>query len=267
MNKAPLISVVMPVYNGEATVLASITSILAQTYKNLELIVVDDQSTDGTLRLINSVRDPRVRVISHPKRNGVGAIRRFGTGHARGEYVAVLDSDDIAFPERLEAQLDYMRRNSLKLCGTWAYLVGPDGQRREFRHPVKPEDIRKNIICTNCFVHSTVMFTKEAYDLVGGYNPSPALSYVEDYDLWLRMVARYPAGNLPRILAEYSAPKDNLRYLWREQTRTAYVRLRAILRYGYPLRSLFFVFTPLFLAFIPKKVKLLARKFLFKGSF
>lgn len=263
---SPLISVVMPVYNGERTVLSSINSILSQTYSNIELIVIDDISTDKTIDILKSIKDPRVRVLSHPVRSGVGAIRRFGTSYAKGEYVAIQDADDISFPDRLESQLAYMQEKSLALCGAWAYMVNPNGERREFRHPFEPEDVRKRIICTNCFVHSTVMFSRAVYEAVGGYNPSPRLSYVEDYDLWLRIVAKYPAGNLPKFLAEYSAPKDNLKYIWREQTRTAYVRARAVFKYGYPFYDLIFALTPLFFAFIPKRVKLLVRKSLFKSN-
>lgn len=266
MSETPLISVVMPVYNGAATVLAAANSVLGQTYRNIELLVVDDQSTDDTVKLLGSVQDPRLRIISNPKRGGIGAIRRYGTARAKGEYVAVQDADDISYPERLGAQLEHMRRNSLKLCGTWAYLVLPDGTREEFRHPTEPEVIRKNIIRTNCFVNSTMMFAKDAYEAAGGYDPSPGLSYVEDYDLWLRMAARFPAGNLPRIMVEYTAPRDDFRYLWREQTRTAKARLRAIARYGYSVRHLPFVFTPLLAAFLPKTLKLKVRKALFKGN-
>ena len=254
----------MPVYNGEATVLASLNSILNQTYKNIEIIVVDDKSTDSTLSILKSVNDSRVRIISHPNRSTVGAIRSFGVKFAKGDYIAVQDADDISFPKRLEMQLEYMRKKSLKLCGTWAYLVKSDGSRYEFCHPVEYEDIKRNIIRTNCFIHTTVMFAKDAYEAVGGYNSSVQLNYVEDYDLLLRIVAKYPAGNIPKILAEYTAPKDSFKYIWREQSHTAYARFRAIFNYGYSWSNLFFVCSPLFVAFIPKKIKLWFRKLLFK---
>jgi glycosyltransferase involved in cell wall biosynthesis len=257
VNDSTLISVVMPVFNGEKTILAAVHSILGQTHRNLELIVVNDGSTDRTIDLLAMVHDERLHVIDTPKRSGVGAARQWGLEHAKGEFIAVQDADDISYSERLKVQLAYMLENRLSLCGTWAYLVAPSGGKSEIIQPVASESVRKGIAASNPFVHSSVMFVKKDAESVGGYN---ALGFAEDYDLWLRMLLQYRAGNVPKFLVEYAAPSDKISYLLREQTATANVRWRAVRKYGYPWWNTVFVLTPLLAFFVPKRLKTFLKK-------
>ena len=103
----PLVSVVMPVYNREMYVGAAIESILGQTFTDFELIIVDDGSTDQSVAIIQGYRDPRIRLIRFSQNKGVSAARNVGNHEARGEFIAVMDSDDIALPKRLEKQLAF----------------------------------------------------------------------------------------------------------------------------------------------------------------
>jgi glycosyltransferase involved in cell wall biosynthesis len=257
LTENPLISVVMPVYNGAKTVLAAVESILRQTYSPIELIVVDDGSTDRTAEILASVKDARMRVIAAPGRKGVGAARQWGLEHARGEYIAVQDADDIAYPGRLATQVAYMRENHLALCGTWAYLVTPDGKKREMVQAVESDVIKRTILRSNMFVHSTVLFEKKAAESVGGYVGSIG---EEDYDLWVRLIARYRAGNVPEFLLDYTAPNTTFRYLLREQKATVRVRWCAIFKHGYPWWNILFVFTPFLGIWIPKRIKMSVKK-------
>jgi glycosyltransferase involved in cell wall biosynthesis len=260
LARPPLISVVMPAYNSERTILPAVDSILGQTCKDLELVIVDDASSDSTAAILASVTDPRVRVISSQKNLGPGAARRLGVSRARGEYIAVQDADDISYPERLAVQLGFMREHKLALCGTWSYIVHQDGTKSEFRQTASPETIKKCIVASNMFIHTTVMFEKAAYEAVGGYDPRRF--FAEDYDLYLRMIKRYRAGNVPRILAEYAAPDDDPDYLWRETKATVSVRWNAILKYRYPLYNIIFTLTPLIAMLVPKKIKLMTKQYL-----
>jgi glycosyltransferase involved in cell wall biosynthesis len=261
--KKPLISVVMPAYRSEKTVLRAVNSILAQSHKDLELIVVHDAFPgDGTAALLAAVADPRLKVIDSPQCLGPGGARRLGVSHARGRYIAVQDADDFSYPERLAVQLEFMREHRLALCGTWGYMVHRDGTRSEFRQAVSHAVIKRSIMASNMFIHTTVMFEKAAYDAVGGYDPRRFKGRLcaEDYDLLLRLVQRYRAGNVPRILAEYTAPKDDPSYIWGDAKATACVRCNAVLKYGYPFYTLIFGLTPFATMLVPRRMKLLLKR-------
>src|SRR5882757_806020 len=117
----PKISVIMPVLNGGEYVAQAISSILAQSFQNFELIVVDDGSKDASAAIVSSFSDPRIRLIRNPQRLGIPVSLNRGIATARGEYIARMDSDDISMPERLVIQHEFLELNPVvQLCGTWA---------------------------------------------------------------------------------------------------------------------------------------------------
>ena len=124
----PLVSVLMPVYNAEKYLAASIGSILAQTYGDFELLICDDASTDGSLEIVRSFDDTRMTLLTNRENLGNAATRNRLIEHASGEYVAVLDADDTAEPDRLARQVDFLERNpEIGLCGSWVNVIGHDG--------------------------------------------------------------------------------------------------------------------------------------------
>lgn len=124
-EKTPFISVVMPAYNVEKYVEEAVCSILDQTYCDFEFIIVDDGSTDRTREILRSFSDPRISLLFNDKNEGNYPARNRGCRLARGKYIAVMDADDVALPERLERQVEYMEKHSDVLaCGTAYRLIG-----------------------------------------------------------------------------------------------------------------------------------------------
>src|SRR5690554_1467307 len=125
----PKITVFMAAYNAEAFIAEAISSILNQSFEDFELLVVNDGSIDKTVDVVHSFADPRIRLIHNEKNNGLVYTRNSALDEARGEYIAVLDSDDIAVPERLQLQYDYMiQYPKIALCGGHAALIDAQGQ-------------------------------------------------------------------------------------------------------------------------------------------
>lgn len=197
----PAVSVVMPVRNGLPFVSTAVESILGQTIRELELIVVDDGSTDGTSEYLDTVAaDSRVRVLRQ-EQAGVSAALVRGCAEARGDLIARMDADDIALPDRLERQLALLRaRPAVALVGG-AYVVIDRAERRgaTVRFPTGDEALRRRLKDVNPFAHPTVVFRRQAYEEVGGYR----LDEFEDYDLWLRISERHELATIAEPVLLY----------------------------------------------------------------
>lgn len=199
---APRMSVVLPVYNGASFLASAVQSILAQTFADLELLVIDDGSTDASGTIAASFGDPRVRVLRNDRNEGIVASLNRGLAEARGAYVCRMDADDVSLPERLERQAAALDAEpALALLGTGTVLI--DSAGREIGREVFPssaEAIRREIFRRNPFAHSTVALRRSAVAACGPY--SNVFPHNEDYDLWLRITARFDAGNLPEPLVK-----------------------------------------------------------------
>ena len=182
----PLVSVVMPVYNRERYVGAAIESILAQSFTNLELVIVDDGSTDGSVAVIRGYHDPRIRFFQLPQNQGVSKARNVGNLEARGEFIAVMDSDDIALPERIEQQLAFMQgHQDVGICGGSVRWVDDNLQRiMETGFAVTGhERCLAKLVFLIPFCHPTLMVRRSVYSLVP-YETRWEL--VDDYDFLTR---------------------------------------------------------------------------------
>jgi glycosyltransferase involved in cell wall biosynthesis len=195
----------MTAFNAAGTIERAVHSVLAQTYGDLELIVIDDGSTDATRARVAAVGDPRLRLL-HQENGGIVAAANRGIAEARGRYVARLDADDEALPERFERQVAFLDRHpSIAVVGTAARIVYPDGRERIRRRPGDTPGIRRNIVRICPFVHSSVMIRRQALERVGRYDPAcdptRGAARNEDYDLWGRMLAAgFEMANLPEPL-------------------------------------------------------------------
>lgn len=254
-----LVSVVIPVYNGEKTILRAIDSILKQSYPNFEIIIVNDGSTDNTKSILNTIKDPRVKVINLDKNIGRSAARNLSINKARGEYIAMLDADDYSYPDRLEKQIAYMSQHKVSLCGTWAYLVDTSGNMTEWQQPTTTEEIRKTILRSNTFIHSSIMAKKSIIQEFGGYDEN--LHCSEDYDLYLKISSKYSVGNIPMILCEYISP-SGIKYSIIEQYYKTKVKWKAIFNYGYSKKNFIYLFTPLIAQILPRRLKVWLKRFL-----
>ncbi len=196
----PMVSVLLPVRDGLPYLPAAVDSILNQSYRNFELIVVDDGSLDKSREWIASraLQDPRIRLVANPGCGLVDALN-YGTGLACGAYVARMDADDIAMPERFARQVAFLEANQhIAVLGTQVHHIDekgdPCGKTSAF--PTDAAAISAALLAKGCVIrHPTIMARRDALVAIGGYRS--ALVYAEDFDLWLRMAERYQLANLP----------------------------------------------------------------------
>ena len=201
---APRVSVVMAVRDGERWLVEAIESVLAQSESALELIVIDDGSTDRTPLLVDALaeRDGRIRVFRQPAL-GLAEALNLGLAAARAPFMARLDADDLAQPTRLERQAAVLdARPKIGLLGSWALEIDCAGRPLGVREP--PTDhatLQRLLEKGNPFVHSSVMARTELLRRLGGYRG--AFEAAEDYDLWLRVSEAAELANLPEPLVSY----------------------------------------------------------------
>ena len=211
----PKVSVVMPVYNRERYVREAIDSILSQTYSDFELIVIDDASTDRSASVIESRKDSRTRVFHNPKNLGLIKTRNLGLSLARGQYVATLDSDDVALPQRLALQAAFLDANPhIAVLGCLGERTDEYGAHLSFTRPVAdPAAIKWQLILKNCIINTSVMYRRDIILGLGGYRDSCSVNSVqsaEDYDLWCRVSREHPITNLPQVLVKYKWHQDSI---------------------------------------------------------
>ena len=201
---SPLVSVVMPVHDALPYLDEAIESVAGQTYGHLEIVTVDDGSTDGSSETLARLQaaDSRARVIEQPHAGFVVALKH-ACDVARGTYLARLDADDVAFPDRIERQVDYLEGHpDIALVGGGAVFVDTNG--KEFAtvgYPTRREELVAALETSCPFVHSAVMMRANAYRSVGGYRT--VFPRAEDYDLWLRLAERFSVANLDVPVVRY----------------------------------------------------------------
>lgn len=205
----PAVSVVLPCHNGAATLDEAVASIRNQTFEDWELVLVDDGSDDGTPVLCREAAadDPRIRVLS-PGRVGIVEALRLGCTEARGAFLARMDADDVARPERLARQRELMNSDpAMALCGTQVRMVGDNigvGRRRYaawINALVTPEDMAREMFVECPVPHPTFFMRRDVYDAIGGYE---GWHWPEDYDLVLRFhQAGYRIGKAPEVLLDW----------------------------------------------------------------
>jgi len=184
----PIVSVLMPVYNGGKYIGAAINSILKQTYTAFEFVIVNDGSTDNTLEVISTFKDPRIFIINHNENKGIAAALNTGLVNARGRYIVRFDADDICSPERIKIQFNFLDSHcDYVLTGSDAEYISESGEHlfnfKCIGH--SNEQILKKVHLHCPFIHSSVMFRKDAVLMAGGY--SLYAHNFEDYFLWIRL--------------------------------------------------------------------------------
>jgi glycosyltransferase involved in cell wall biosynthesis len=198
----PVVSVVLPVHDGERFLAEAVESILAQTLQDLELIVVDDGSTDGTQRVLAGFADERLRIVAEQHRGLVHALG-VGIAEARAPYVARMDADDVSEPRRLERQVELLeRRPDVGMAATWVVVIDESG--RELSRRVLPsahEDLVRRLLLRNPFQHGSVLLRRDALEEAGGYRGDYGAN--EDYDLWRRLARSWELACVPEVLYRY----------------------------------------------------------------
>lgn len=201
MNALPKVTVFIPVYNREKYVAAAIESVLTQSFTNFELLLIDDGSTDRSVEIIRSyTTDPRVRLVCNGDNLGIPKTRNKGIDLARGEYTAMLDSDDCTYPTRLEKQVAFLdRHRDFAVVGAWATRMDEEGRslRRVKILPVSPGELQSRLLFRSCHYHSAIMARTS---LLREYRYREQYVVSEDFDLFVRLARNYKLGNLPNIL-------------------------------------------------------------------
>jgi glycosyltransferase involved in cell wall biosynthesis len=252
----PAVSVLMSVFNGAPFVIEAVASVLAQTERDLELIVVDDGSTDATPDLLAAVVDPRLRV-HRQARAGLTRALNLALGLAGGGLVARLDADDVALPERLARQRVFLAAHpEIGLLGTAAREVEPDGTPvRVVQPPAADAAIRRALIRANPFVHSSVMLRRELLVRAGGYDET--LAVAQDYELWMRLAGLTRLANLTEVLVLRRLGTHRVS-VEREEDRLrteARVRWRAVRRGAYPPWCALFALRPALALALPRRLR------------
>jgi glycosyltransferase involved in cell wall biosynthesis len=213
VNGTPLITIVLPVLNGERHLGTAIASVCAQTFRSWELLVIDDGSTDRSAAIAERFahEDPRVRLISLGRNTGMAAATNRGIRESRGRYIARMDDDDICHSDRLALQFAFLEKNAgCVAVGSQVRLIGPEGDLLgDKSFPLADQEIRQLMFRFTPLQHSSVLFRgdslrEELYD--------ESIRYAEDLELYFRLGRRGSFANLPEFLLQYRQSPDSVTF-------------------------------------------------------
>ena len=204
----PKVSVIIPTYNRSSLIADAIQSVLAQTFGDFEIIVIDDGSTDNTKELVDNFKDPRIRYL-YQKNQGVSVARNTGIQASRGEYVAFLDSDDTLLKEALEKRVEVLDRHpEAAFSYGQIYFVDEKGRIIQLEPRSKSsyvregiEELREILTFGHQFNNSAAMVRRSCLQEVGGFNP--AFTCCQDVDLWVRLARKYSVAHIAEPLAVF----------------------------------------------------------------
>ena len=206
----PKVSVIIPVYNREKYVGEAISSILAQSFTYFELLLIDDGSTDGSQEIMKSYTDPRVRLVCNEYNLGIPKTRNKGLQLARGDYIAILDSDDTAFPDRLAKQVAFLdRHQDYALLGSWAAQMDEEGRSLEKgkRRFVSSGEVKSHLLF-RCWLHHSSVMARTAILQAYGYREQYVLC--SDFDLFVRLARKHKLGHLPEPLVRHRSHEGSI---------------------------------------------------------
>lgn len=201
-ENSPLVSIVIPVHNGEKYIKESIDSCLEQTYKNIEVIVVDDKSEDNTLNILKNYGN-RITVIPVEKQNGLGNVINIGIRKSKGKYIARMDADDIMYPTRIEKQVEYLESHpNCVAVGGQIDIIDENGNITGHRvYAVEDKDIKKNLFLFQPFAHPAVTLRRSTLEEIGLYPEN--MWKVEDVKLFLILSTKGEFHNLKDTVLKY----------------------------------------------------------------
>lgn len=230
-NQRHVVSVVMAVYNEQDYLKDTIESILAQTFKDFEFIIVDDSSTDKTNRILDYYRqkDNRIKILTNNINKGCGWSLNKGIQSSKGKYIAIIDAADSAYPFRLEKQVNFLAQNrSIYLLGTYAYWINSDKQIiGQAKRDTNPHNMRQKAFRGCSAIHPTIMARKELFEQIGLYNAK--LKHGRDFDLCIRTLkAGFEISNIPEFLMRLMQRDEGMTYanLKRAQISEFKIRLK-----------------------------------------
>lgn len=209
LSGKPVISVILPVYNAEKYLRDSIDSILKQSYKDFELIILNDGSTDFSGIIINSYNDSRISYVENDINIGLIKTLNLGISLAKGKYIARMDADDISLPERLKKQVSFMEKNKkVVACGTWIkHFEGNDNVRK---YPVNDEDIKTFFVFRSPIAHPSVIMRAFPFKKTPPLKYNENYPHAEDYKLWADLMDFGELANISEYLIKYRVSTDQI---------------------------------------------------------
>lgn len=203
MPRDPLISVILPVYNGERYLPEAVESILSQTFSNFEFIIINDGSTDNTGPILDQYQqqDARIKLCTQANQGLIASLNT-GCSMSRGRYIARMDADDISLPERFERQVEFMEEHKdIGILGSRVDFIDADGKyQKTWQLPLRPAVVRWSLLFGCVVAHPSVLMRNEVIAELGYYRMQAL--HIEDYDLWTRALAITNIANLPEVLVK-----------------------------------------------------------------
>lgn len=268
-DKKPLITVLMPAYNMEHYIAQAIESILNQTFKNFEFIIIDDASLDKTPSIIKFYmkKDKRIRLITNRKNSKIAWTLNKGIKEAKGEIIARMDPDDISSSDRLLTQFNFLKKHpKVAILGSNIIIINAAGKvisKREY--PTTSAKMKDLMFRYSPFAHPVIMFRKNIFEEFGCYDVN--MTQAEDLDLWFKIGSKYEFATIPKTLLQYrilpsSGFHNNLKSV---EISSFKIKLNAIFKYGYKV-SAYDIFYNLIefilLWFIPDKTRIWSYNYL-----
>lgn len=211
-SDSPTVSVIIPTYNRTSLLIEAVQSVLSQSYNDLECIIVDDGSEEDTASVIDQSIDPRIKYVEHNQNKGASAARNTGIEQAQGEFIAFLDDDDEWMPEKLEKQVELMRRRSddFGLVYCWMdYYEYPDNKYKKVRPTLSGNIFEEMLDRQRIGNSSTLLVRSEVIDRIGGFDES--LPRGNDGDFIRRVARKYKIDYVPKVLVKYYTGHGNKR--------------------------------------------------------
>lgn len=197
-----LVTVIIPAYNVERYIGACLQSILDQTHTHQEILVVNDAATDSTLNVVQQFNDSRIRVIQNETNLGLAASVNKAIQQAKGVYIARMDADDVAHPQRLQKQVDYLNQHpNVSIVGSAMQSIGYSTYVHQF--PQTHEACKAQLLFNVCFGHPTVLIRKSLFEKPENLYREELRQYSEEYELWCRLVDHVRFANVPEVLLDY----------------------------------------------------------------
>jgi glycosyltransferase EpsE len=268
-NDFSKVSIIMGIFNCDNTLAESIKSILNQTYKNWELIMCDDGSSDDTYKIAKkyAAQYPNIFLIKNESNKKLAYTLNHCLQHASGEFIARQDGDDRSTPDRLEKEVKFLLSHpEYAIVGSCVTLFDESGKWGHLVYTEQPQPI--DFTYKTQFSHPTCLIRRDALMSVNGYNVQTYTERIEDYDLWFRMYAKgYRGYNIPERLYEFREDQNAIlrrRRKFRYVYQAAYVRFKGYRMLQLPVWTYIWVLRPFFVFCVPKKIYASIRKFMYR---
>lgn len=268
MKNIPKVTVLMSVYNSGKYLREAIDSVLVQTFTDFEFLIINDGSTDKTQEILESYRDTRIRLFNQ---NNMGLTRSLNKGIqlSRGEYIARMDADDIALPERLRKQVKFLDEYpEIGAVGSFHREVNQILQIeivKEF--PTEDSTIKRILIKKNPISHPTAMIRRSVFEKTGLYNEGEKCKYIEDYELWFRLAKTYKLANIPEtlVIKRFIPTSISTIHDTMQLENVIHLRMKMIEEEMYPWWCRVYLIKPFLACKTPEKLRNVIRKYLFRN--